>query len=101
MLWLKSECVTVMDGLVVRWKMPNATMEISASRNGVMLQGATPALSSEDTIDFVKQIQAAHTIVSRIMSGSYVRDKGASSPFPRGEWVGRAVRTGECVNVAT
>lgn len=44
---------TVMDGPVVRWNWGD--LEVSASRNGVMLQGNSPAMA-RDTLGTFKQL---------------------------------------------
>jgi len=98
MLWLKSENITLGgDGLVVRWKHPASTVEISASRNGVMVQGCSPAMGPDDASDFARQVMTAKVIAGRLYSGTYARDKNADTPFPRGDFKGHPVQTGACV----
>ena len=53
----REETPTIMDGLVVRWYGKvgwSNKPEISASRNGVVIYGAWPTLSSQASLDAVK-----------------------------------------------
>jgi hypothetical protein len=70
MLFERNETPTIMDGLVVRWTCKTGWVnrpEISASRNGVCINGAWPTLSTAESIETVKsQLDEAYR-VSRTM----------------------------------
>ncbi len=99
MLWLKSENITLGgDGRVVRWKHMSAPFEISSSRNGVMIQGTSTQMEPDEITEVISQIRTAAVIAGRLRADRYERDAKAETPFPRGNFKGHPVRTGECVD---
>jgi hypothetical protein len=70
---------TIMDGLVIRWKLND--FEISASRNGVMVQGHTPAINDYvdlgDIADQLKIAYGAHKAIK--LTGDYKEQEGAEN----------------------
>lgn len=98
MLWLKSENATIGSGYVVRWKTMANTFEISSSRDGVMLQGATSAMEPDEITEVISQIRTAAVIAGRLRADRYERDDRARRPFPAFDFKGHPVRTGECVD---
>ena len=67
MKFTKEETPTIMDGKVIRWKLENVNWpnkpEISASRNGVLISGAWPVVSSREPIDqIISQLNEAYSV---------------------------------------
>lgn len=59
MQFTKTECPTIMDGKVIRWKCGEA--EINASRHGFSLTGFWPVMTSRESLDAVtSQLDAAY-----------------------------------------
>lgn len=64
----RSDTPTIMDGKVVRFHLKNhGTGEISASRNGVMVSGYFPAMTSRyEVASFLKQLMEAVDLADSI-----------------------------------
>lgn len=67
---------TIMDGLVVRWQLEGrGDGEVSASRNGVLICGGWPVLST-DGIEGLKQVlDKAHICVGVIQRADQQSDR--------------------------
>jgi hypothetical protein len=91
LIWNASHCPTVCDGLVARWKLKGHAFEISASRNGVMLQGFTPALDRDQADAIIATIRAASVASRLIQRGLLKPNPDLVPPFPIGDWEGPEV----------
>lgn len=63
---------TIMSGYVVRWQLPLSGFEVSASRDGVMLQGHSPILN-DGGLKALKTIIDEATDVAHYLGSCYGR----------------------------
>lgn len=60
---------TIMDGLVIRYKYENGG-EVSASRNGVVVQGSFPRITTAVQLgDFIAVVEQAHADYRMLKAG--------------------------------